>query len=139
MQHLVAYIDAWACLVVANKRDCVRNSADDTAVAHVEFGPNNEVGRIRHAPLTGTRTPGSLQRCQHDAPLSVIEGYCRLRTEPAASRCPPMPSARAEFPNDDPWMAAMRRGDLAGAWAISDQVLQRHRMSGEQQWRRPRH
>jgi hypothetical protein len=36
-------------------------------------------------------------------------------------------------------MAAMRRGDLAEAWAISDQVLQRHRMSGEQQWRRPRH
>src|SRR5438309_532977 len=27
--------------------------------------------------------------------------------------------------SEDPWMAAMRRGDLAAAWAISDAVLQR--------------
>jgi hypothetical protein len=36
-------------------------------------------------------------------------------------------------------MAAMRRNDLAAAWAISDQVLQRERSSGEDRWRQPRH
>jgi len=50
-----------------------------------------------------------------------------------------MPHVPAEFPDDDPWMAAMRGGDLAAAWTISDEVLQRHRMSGEQNWDRPRH
>jgi hypothetical protein len=41
--------------------------------------------------------------------------------------------------SDDPWMAAMRNGDLAAAWAISDAVL-RHRIESKEvcsNW--PRH
>jgi len=49
-----------------------------------------------------------------------------------------MPRTVPEFV-DDPWMGAMRRNDLQAAWAISDEVLQSHRTSGEEQWRRPRH
>src|SRR5215213_10989943 len=62
-----------------------------------------------------------------------------VRTEPMAGRCLPMPRTLPEYVDDDPWMAATRRNDLAAAWAISDEVLQRHRTSGEEQWRRPRH
>jgi hypothetical protein len=41
--------------------------------------------------------------------------------------------------SDDPWMAAMRNGDLATAWAISDAVL-RHRIESKQVcWNWPRH
>jgi Glycosyltransferase family 9 (heptosyltransferase) len=62
-----------------------------------------------------------------------------VRTEPTAGRCLPMPRTLPEYVEDDPWRAAMRRNDLAAAWAISDEVLQRIRTSGEEQWRRPRH
>jgi hypothetical protein len=41
--------------------------------------------------------------------------------------------------SDDPWMTAMRNGDLATAWAISDAVL-RHRIESKQVcWNWPRH
>src|SRR5215475_9247692 len=41
--------------------------------------------------------------------------------------------------SDDPWMAAMRNGDLAAAWAISDAVLRERIESKEVCWNRPRH
>jgi hypothetical protein len=46
-----------------------------------------------------------------------------------------------DFPGncDDPWMAAMRRGDLAAAWRISDAVLSERLATGEVCWHRPRH
>jgi hypothetical protein len=40
---------------------------------------------------------------------------------------------------DDPWKAAMRRGDLAAAWAIGDAVLKRRLEAREVCWRWPRH
>ncbi|MFL9825750.1 glycosyltransferase family 9 protein [Rhodoplanes sp. SY1] len=39
----------------------------------------------------------------------------------------------------DPWTEAMRRGDFAAAWAISDRVLADRRARGETGWHRPRH
>jgi Glycosyltransferase family 9 (heptosyltransferase) len=133
MKHLVSNIDARARLVIADKRDCVCEGPNDAAVTHVQFGPNSEIGRVWHVDLTGMWLHGSLGVRTADRPQAAV------RTEPTAERCLPMPSTVAELPGDDPWMAAMRRNDLAAAWAISDEVLQRHRMSGEEQWRRPRH
>jgi hypothetical protein len=40
---------------------------------------------------------------------------------------------------DDPWMAAMRRGDLASAWSICDAVLRRRIETGIRCHRWPRH
>src|SRR3954467_8835143 len=37
----------------------------------------------------------------------------------------------------DPWMECMRRGDFAGAWCISDQVLRER--AGQSCWDWPRH
>ncbi|RAI45088.1 glycosyltransferase family 9 protein [Rhodoplanes roseus] len=46
---------------------------------------------------------------------------------------------RATGTCDDPWMAAMRRGDFAGAWAVSDAILSERRASAETCWHWPRH
>jgi hypothetical protein len=40
---------------------------------------------------------------------------------------------------NDPWTAAMRRGDFAAAWAVSDAVLAARIASGEKCWHWPRH
>lgn len=40
---------------------------------------------------------------------------------------------------EDPWVAAMRAGDFAAAWGISDAVLRARIASGEQCWHWPRH
>jgi hypothetical protein len=42
-------------------------------------------------------------------------------------------------PEDDEWMAAMRRGDFARAWEISDEVLREPATSGNACWELPRH
>src|SRR5215217_1607145 len=42
-------------------------------------------------------------------------------------------------PEDDEWMAAMRRGDFARAWRISDAILNERLASGETCWQLPRH
>jgi len=42
-------------------------------------------------------------------------------------------------PEDDEWMAAMRRGDFARAWEISDGVLRERKASGGGGWDLPRH
>ncbi|MFL6796702.1 MAG: hypothetical protein ACJ8F3_04750 [Xanthobacteraceae bacterium] len=41
--------------------------------------------------------------------------------------------------SDDPWMAAMRRGDFTGAWAISDALLHERLRRGERPHVGPRH
>ena len=38
---------------------------------------------------------------------------------------------------EDPWMDRVRRGDYAGAWAISDAILRER--AGRQCWHLPRH
>jgi len=40
---------------------------------------------------------------------------------------------------DDPWTAAMRRGDYEAAWIISDSILQKRLASGQTCWHWPRH
>jgi hypothetical protein len=40
---------------------------------------------------------------------------------------------------DDPWMAAMRGGNFAEAWRISDEILNRRQRTGEACWPAPRH
>jgi hypothetical protein len=42
-------------------------------------------------------------------------------------------------PEEDEWMAAMRRGDLERAWQISDIVLQERIAGGTSCWHMPRH
>jgi hypothetical protein len=42
-------------------------------------------------------------------------------------------------PEDDAWMAAMRRGDFACAWKISDAFLHKRLASGAASWHLPRH
>src|ERR1700730_9596920 len=41
--------------------------------------------------------------------------------------------------DDDPWLAAMRGGNFAEAWRISDEILNRRQRTGEAGWPAPRH
>lgn len=43
------------------------------------------------------------------------------------------------IPAEDPWIAAMRRGDFEAAWRESDRILQERRAAGLTCWHWPRH
>src|SRR5437764_15195806 len=57
--------------------------------------------------------------------------------EPCRIRCAGMGNVAEVL--DDPWKAAMQRGDFAAAWRVSDEVLLRRRASKETCYHWPRH
>jgi hypothetical protein len=74
VEYLIAYIDSRTGLVIAYKGNCVRKSTNDAAVARVKLGLNDEVGGIRHVPVTGRSVHGSLGQARRGI-SSCVDAY----------------------------------------------------------------